>query len=320
MASTDGTLLDPSFLRKLERLRILARRAFPGATRGERRSTRRGASVEFADFRKYEAGDDFRHVDWNIYARLERLMLRQFIEEEDVRVDVLIDASQSMRFGGDVTKLDFARRAAACLAFIAATSHDMVGLSVFGGATPRRIAAKRGRAHMMSILSFLDAMSAETANPELESREASIVSEAGSEIASGSPDLASVLRRYHQLTARTGIVFIISDFLDASDFARELKLLRYDGFDLNLLQVLALDELQPRIAGDYALVDSETGGLCEITIDGRALAAYHAKLDEFTASLERFCRGKGIGYTLLNTSENFEDILLRNLVRGKMAG
>ena len=83
---TKENLLDPIFLRKLERLRIQARRAFPGTMRGERRSTRRGASVEFRDFRKYEPGDDFRHIDWSIFARLERLMLRQFVEEEDVRI------------------------------------------------------------------------------------------------------------------------------------------------------------------------------------------------------------------------------------------
>src|ERR1044071_10209832 len=100
MNQEKDSLLDPAFLRKLERLRIHARRAFPGTMRGERRSTRSGASVEFRDFRKYEAGDDFRHVDWSIFARLEKLMLRQFVEEEDVRIDILIDHSQSMRFGG----------------------------------------------------------------------------------------------------------------------------------------------------------------------------------------------------------------------------
>src|SRR5918911_5202810 len=118
MSASRESLLDPAFLKRLERLRIHARRAFPGSVRGERRSTRRGSSVEFADFRKYEAGDDFRHVDWNIYARLERLMLRQFVEEEDVRIDILIDRSGSMRFGKPHTKFDFARRAAAALAFL----------------------------------------------------------------------------------------------------------------------------------------------------------------------------------------------------------
>src|ERR1041384_1879421 len=105
MSEEKQPLLTPAFLRKLEHLRMQARRAFPGTMRGERRSTRRGSSVEFADFRKYEAGDDFRHVDWNIYARLERLMLRQFVEEEDVRIDILLDQSRSLHSGQLVTKL-----------------------------------------------------------------------------------------------------------------------------------------------------------------------------------------------------------------------
>ena len=103
-------LLDPGFLRRLERLRIQARRAFPGTMRGERRSTRSGASVEFRDFRKYEAGDDFRHIDWSIFARLEKLMLRQFVEEEDVRIDILIDKSNSMLFGEPVSKFELRSR------------------------------------------------------------------------------------------------------------------------------------------------------------------------------------------------------------------
>src|SRR4026208_846102 len=131
MEEARETLLDPAFLRKLERLRIQARRAFPGTMRGERRSTRRGASVEFRDFRKYEAGDDFRHIDWSIFARLERLMLRQFVEEEDVRIDILIDQSASMRFGESMTKFDFARRAAAALAFLAVSTLDRVSVATF---------------------------------------------------------------------------------------------------------------------------------------------------------------------------------------------
>src|SRR5918911_2909459 len=156
MSQEKDSLLDPAFLRKLERLRIQARHAFPGTMRGERRSTRRGASVEFADFRKYEAGDDFRHVDWNIYARLERLMLRQFVEEEDVRIDILVDQSRSMHFGTPQTKFDFARKAAAALAFLALSSLDRASVSTFDSSLRSRLRAVRGRGHLVSILSFLD--------------------------------------------------------------------------------------------------------------------------------------------------------------------
>src|SRR6185295_2110475 len=156
MSQEKDSLLDPLFLRKLELLRIQGRKAFPGTMRGERRSTRRGASVEFADFRKYEAGDDFRHVDWSIYARLERLMLRQFVEEEDVRIDILLDQSRSMHFGFPKTKFDFARRAAAALAFLAVSSLDRAGISAFDSAIRSRLRSLRGRGHLVSVLSFLD--------------------------------------------------------------------------------------------------------------------------------------------------------------------
>src|SRR5499427_11159628 len=140
-----NSLIDPTLMKKLEALRIQVRRAFPGVTRGERRSPRHGASVEFADFRKYEAGDDFRHVDWNIYARLERLMLRQFVEEEDLRIDILIDCSASMDFGEPLTKFDYERRAAAALAFLANDSHDRVGVAGFDDGITSRLRAKRGK-------------------------------------------------------------------------------------------------------------------------------------------------------------------------------
>src|SRR5215470_3276640 len=166
MTDSKQSLLDPVFLRKLERLRIQARRAFPGIMRGERRSTRRGSSVEFSDFRKYEAGDDFRHVDWSIYARLERLMLRQFVEEEDVRIDIMIDGSSSMQFGEPRTKFDFARRAAAALAFLAVNSLDRVGVMVFDTAIRARIRALRGRGHLQSILTFVEGLeTADDPNP-----------------------------------------------------------------------------------------------------------------------------------------------------------
>ncbi len=171
MSEKKTSLLDPAFLRKLERLRIQARRAFPGTMRGERRSTRRGSSVEFADFRKYEAGDDFRHIDWNIYARLERLMLRQFVEEEDVRIDILLDQSRSMHFGQPVTKFDFARRAAAALAFLAVSSLDRIGVAAFDSAIRSRLKALRGRGHLLSVLSFLEGLSDEEDAAKRNSRE-----------------------------------------------------------------------------------------------------------------------------------------------------
>src|SRR5689334_2160020 len=212
MSQPKDSLLDPAFLRKLERLRIQARRAFPGQMRGERRSTRRGASVEFADFRKYEAGDDFRHVDWNIYARLERLMLRQFVEEEDVRIDILVDQSQSMRFGEPRSKFDFARRAAAALTFLGISSLDRVGVAAFDSSLRERMKAQRGRGHLLNVLRFLDALASDQRKAIAPDEQQSVPqSEPSATItgASARTDLSAVLRGFQRASARPGIVFVI---------------------------------------------------------------------------------------------------------------
>ena len=327
MGDRKESLLDPTFLRKLERLRIQARRAFPGTMRGERRSIRRGASVEFRDFRKYEAGDDFRYVDWSIFARLERLMLRQFVEEEDVRIDILLDQSQSMHFGQPTTKFGFARRAAAALAFLAVSSLDRVGVATFDSDLRSRIRALRGRGHLHSVLSFLETLSPK--QPEMRSTEADSSEDddqPAPQAAGVSPceaevvtNLSAVIRRYQRSNIRSGILFVISDFLDAGDFRAEMRLLAHRGFDLNLIQVLAPEEMQPRISGDLMLVDSESGAAREVTVTERVLDAYRSALAAHTTSLESFCRATGIGYAMVTADVSFEDLLLKRLVEGRMA-
>jgi uncharacterized protein (DUF58 family) len=335
MSEEKQTLLDPAFLRKLERLRIQARRAFPGTMRGERRSTRRGASVEFADFRKYEAGDDFRHVDWNIYARLERLMLRQFVEEEDVRIDILVDQSRSMHFGKPQTKFDSARRAAAALAFLGVGSLDRVGVAAFDSTIRARMRAMRGRGHLLSVLTFLAGLSRSEEQPLIDestskaaggNEPASVTKPAGvskqSQLAAkpaAYTNLSSVLRSYQKASPRPGILFVISDFLDPGGFRQEMKLLAHRGFDVNLIQVLAAEEVQPEVGGDLLLVDSETGEAREITANERIVAAYKSALAQYTTSLESFSLANGIGYTMFTADASFEDMLLKNLIESRMA-
>jgi uncharacterized protein (DUF58 family) len=345
MTEAKHTLLDPAFLRKLERLRIQARRAFPGTMRGERRSTRRGASVEFADFRKYEAGDDFRHVDWNIYARLERLMLRQFVEEEDVRIDILVDQSRSMHFGKPQTKFDSARKAAAALAFLAVSSLDRVGVAAFDSTIKARMRAMRGRGHLLSVLNFLEGLSRSEDQPfsddatlktgedndhpdarkptsqseKLQPSTKPAANQTAAAKQAAQTNLSSVLRSFQKASLRPGILFVISDFLDPGGFRQEMKLLAHRGFDINLIQVLAAEELQPEVGGDLLLVDSETGDAREITANERIVAAYKTALAEYTTSLESFARTTGIGYTMFTADDSFEDMLLKNLVESRMA-
>lgn len=319
---SENSLLDPLFLRKLELLRIQGRKAFPGTMRGERRSTRRGASVEFADFRKYEAGDDFRHVDWSIYARIERLMLRQFVEEEDVRIDILLDQSRSMHFGSPMTKFDFACRAAAALAFLAVSSLDQVGMATFDTAIRLQKRASRGRGHLMAVLNFLEALTADDKpsmkNDSVQEPEKRV--EDGKTHLNQRTSLSGVLRNYQKTTVRPGILFVISDFLDEDDFRTEAKLLAQRKFDVNFIQVLADEEVNPEVAGDLLMVDAESGDEREITANERAVTAYKKILAQYTSSLESFCKSNGLGYAFLQASASFEDLLLKNLIESRMAG
>jgi uncharacterized protein (DUF58 family) len=329
---TTSNLIDSELMKKLEALRIQVRRAFPGVTRGERRSPRRGSSVEFADFRKYEAGDDFRHVDWNIYARLERLMLRQFVEEEDLRIDILIDSSASMRLPAALSKFDYARRIAALLAFLAVDGHDRVGVSTYDSNLEPGVRAARGRGHFFQVLRFLEAFGGDHVSrvassargperpPALNLDTSDLVAEsAGVEPSPGKPtDLASTLWGFAKAARKPGVLFVLSDFFDDSDYRRQVKMLAHDGFELNMIQILSRQDLEPQLTGDLELIDSETGQSCEISSWDVGLRAYHAALANFTAGLESFCRSGGHGYVLAMTEQPFEELLFKNLIGARM--
>src|SRR6516165_1682586 len=147
-------LLDPDFLHKLEQLELVSRKIFVGRMKGERKSKRRGTSVEFADHRNYAVGDDLRHIDWNVYGRLDKLFLKLFLEEEDLHFYTLIDTSLSMDFG-DPTKLHYAKQVAAALAFIGLVNHDRVVVEAFNERLTQSLPAVRGRRSLFRVLDFL---------------------------------------------------------------------------------------------------------------------------------------------------------------------
>src|ERR1019366_5705930 len=147
-------LLDPQSLHRLEQLELVSRKIFTGAIKGERRSKRKGQSVEFADYRNYVKGDDLRHLDWNLYARLDRLLIRLLQEEEDLAFYVLIDNSLSMDFGAP-SKLHYARQVAAALAFIGLVNMDRVVVEVFNDRLVQSMPAMRGRRSLWRVMDFL---------------------------------------------------------------------------------------------------------------------------------------------------------------------
>src|SRR6058998_3239844 len=153
MPDTATPLLDPQFLARLEQLELVSRKIFLGRLKGERRSKRKGQSVEFADYRNYVIGDDLRHLDWNLYARLDRLFIRLFMEEEDLHFYVLIDNSLSMDFGTP-TKLHYAKQVAAALGFIGLVNLDRVMIEAFNNRLTQSLPAVRGKRSLWRVLEF----------------------------------------------------------------------------------------------------------------------------------------------------------------------
>src|SRR4051812_7697402 len=187
----DPTVFDEGFLRQLERLGVLMKQPARGGLKGGRRSVKRGQSVEFADYRDYSLGDDLRQLDWNVYARLEKLFVKLFVEEEDVTVTLLVDASASMA-NGHPEKLLFAKRAAAALGYIGLASEDRVAVSALVGRTARRRAALRGSGRVFRLLADLSAI----------------------EPLDGPTDLVVAARHAAAQLHGRGVVVLLSDLLD----------------------------------------------------------------------------------------------------------
>ncbi|HHX40634.1 MAG TPA: DUF58 domain-containing protein [Armatimonadetes bacterium] len=281
-------LLEPGFLAKLERLALVSRRVYAGQIKGERRSTRRGGSVEFADFRDYVPGDDLRQIDWNTFARLERLFLKLFVEEEDLTVHLLIDGSRSMAFGAP-PKGDYARRVAAALGFIGLSGLDRVTAAVLTEEGANTMPVVRGRPQVFQLFGFLE-----------EARFA------------GRTNLARSLHDYALRSARPGLAVLISDCLDPG-YAEGLKALAARRFDVAVLHLLDSTEMAPELAGDLKLVDAETGEIREISVSQHLLGQYRKALEEFCADLSRVCARYGMEYIRATTDVPFEELVLRTL-------
>jgi uncharacterized protein (DUF58 family) len=280
------TLLDPEFLRKLEQLSIVSKKVFSGQLKGERRSTKRGVSVEFADFRNYTLGDDLRYIDWNTFARLERLFLKLFVEEEDLHVYLLLDGSQSMTFGSP-SKFDYGRRVAAALGYIGLTNFDRVGATVFAERMREHLPPVRGKQQVFPFFDFL-----ERAQP------------------GGQTSLAASLKEYALRTRRPGVAVLISDFFDP-EWETGLKALLHRRFQVTVVHVLDRAEVRPEYVGDLKLVDSETGEEREITISAGLLREYRRAVDRFCGGIQETCRRYGADYLQAITDVPFEDLVLK---------
>ena len=281
----DPTVFDEAFLRQLERLLLLMRAPVRGGLKGGRRSVKRGQSVEFADYRDYTLGDDLRQLDWNVYARLERLFVKLFVEEEDVTVTFLLDASPSMAYGKP-QKLLFAKRAAAALGYIALSGEDRVVTAALSGRMARRHSGLRGSGRIFRLLANLSAIAP----------------------AEGPTDLTLAARHAAAMLSGRGVVVLISDLLDPGA-DRVIRELAATGSELIVLHALSPDELDPALEGDLKLVDSETGEAIDVTVDLAALDEYKARLAAWQESLQDLATKRRASYVPIATDTPLADLV-----------
>jgi len=287
------SLLDPGFLRRVEQLDIVSRRIFAGQIKGQRRSKRHGASVEFADYRDYSPGDEPRFIDWNIYGRLDRLFVKLFVEEEDLHVYLLTDLSRSMEFGEEAqNKFDYVRRLSGALGTIALTNFDRIGCYACSTAEERVFPLTRGRASMWKLFRYLEDLPCD-----------------------GETALQRMIERFTQRFRQRGVVILLSDFFDKAGYESALNLLVSQNYEPFAVQVLAPEEVDPSVQGDVKLVDVEDGEYTEITAGKALIDTYKRNIRNYTAALRDFCVRRGVGFLSTTTKVPFDELILRHLRR-----
>tara|TARA_B100000609_G_C17219341_1_gene438888 strand:+ start:1182 stop:2066 length:885 start_codon:yes stop_codon:yes gene_type:complete len=292
----NDSLFNQEFLAKLDYLYLISKKLLSGQNKAERRSRKIGSGIEFADYREYVPGDDLRHIDWNLYARLGKLFLRLFEEEEDLYVYILLDISPSMTLGSP-SRLDYGRRVAAALAYITLNNLDRISMITFGDKLEGRLPPCRGKNNIFKVLQFLDAL----------------------EPMKGT-HLEESLRTFVHQTKRRGVAVVISDFYDEKGYESALNFLRYHKFDIYALQLFDQKELQPDIRGDVELVDHETGEVLTTTLSPALVRAYREAFEEFCEEIEQYCKRSEITLFRTDIQVPFEDLILNIFRQGGFLG
>jgi len=288
---------DAAFLRRLERLSVMNRRPLYGRAAGPRRSPRRGSSVEFADYRDYAPGDDFRRVDWKAYGRLDRLFIRLYGAEEVTTLTLFLDRSASMGFG-DPPKSLFAARLAAIFAYIALRNCDMVAVAGWGEQLDKYLPPRGGKAATYETWTSITHL---MSSPR------------------GETDFAS-LGTFRHLRRGTGISIVFSDVLGESDWRSGIRALRSAGQEVRLIQILAPEELDPRLRGDWKLRDAETAAEVEITLSPRLLKRYHETLTAHTRDIGDYCRRQGVSFLRLSSGASISETVIPSLHSAGLLG
>lgn len=278
--------LSPEFLARIDQLAFTSKKIFAGKLRGDRLTKRRGQSAEFADFRNYVVGDDLRFLDWNIYARLEKLFIKLFLQEEDLHVSVLIDTSKSMEWGLPDKGL-YTRQIAAALAYIGLVNFDRVSLYTYSNGLQYELAGIRGRRWMFKVIEFLS---------EIEY--------------AGAGDLARTGKQFATRHPQPGIVVLLSDFLDKGGVEPGLRYLLGRNYDLYAVQTLSPEEIDPPLVGDLRLTDVEDDDMAEVTVSRALLEKYRQTLQAYCQSIKDYCARRGVTYMFTSTQVPFDQMVL----------
>jgi uncharacterized protein (DUF58 family) len=291
----DIQLFDGRTRRKLEQLMLTANKVRAGAVKGERRSTKRGTSIEFADYRNYVQGDDLRKLDWKLYGRTGKPFIKLFEDEEDLAVHIILDTSKSMDFPQDAEdpdthKFTYARRLMAALATISLATNDRLAMTAASGSGVQRFGPHRGRMFNVRMFEFVGKLETE-----------------------GTIDLNTVLTDYVRRDRRAGLAVVITDMFHPNGYIDGINALVGRGYEVALMHTLSPEEVEPPLAGDLSLIDVETGLAQEVTIDGGMRDVYMKRLAEWQSGIAADMRKRGVHYFPIRTDTPFEKIVLSEM-------
>ncbi len=295
-AAAEGDLFDDEFQRKLEYLALVSRRVFAGRLRAERRTKKSGSGVEFADHREYQPGDDFRYLDWNVYQRFDRLLVRLYEEEEDLAIYIILDTSSSMAqrsAGGGSTKLAYAKKIAAALAYVGLANLDRVSIVTTSDRVMERMPETRGKARIFKAFRFLRELEAE-----------------------GTTDLGDAMKTFVAQNKRRGLAVLVSDLYDPQGVERGVNVLRYNKFDTLIVHVVDPADGRPNLQGDVLVYDCETGDEREVTVTAKVLERFAQAYATYLATVERFCATHQVPYVAASVDVPFDELILRVFRRG----
>ena len=291
-------LFDSEFLKKIEYLSLVSKKIFRGSLMAQRRTMQMGGGIEFADHREYTPGDDFRYLDWNLYARHDELLLKRFQEEEDLHVYILLDSSRSMELGDPQSKFDLARRLAASLAYIALADLDRVAIVAFSDGIIQELPLTRGKARILSLMQFLEQL-----QPN-----------------GNATNLNDMVKSFVLRSQRRGLAIVVSDLFDPNGYRNGLDMLRHHKYEPHILQIHDPAEADPGLLGDVELLDVESEDTRKLTITEKNLQRYREVFQEFLGSVSSYGSKYGIGCTLTTTDIPFEQTVLDMMRRAGVGG